>query len=102
MKNPLDFVKFLGPPYKDADLNIFLEIMEISAEPILAKNDVTTHIGNPKLGIELTFRDERYLDVKLRTYMAEALVLSSFEFSGLNTKNSNLTLEYFHMVYGSV
>jgi len=44
-------------------------------EPKLPHGELDTNLGNVKMGIEIAFRDERYLDVKTREYDDGALVL---------------------------
>jgi hypothetical protein len=72
-----DFIPLLGRTSDDADVKSLLAAFEIQKQPKLEKGDLTAVVKNEKRGIEITFRDERFLDVKSRSYEEGALVLSN-------------------------
>jgi len=77
-----DFIKLLGLTSYDPEVKALLAQCGIRKEPKIPRGDETDVIGVPKLGLEITFRDERYLDVKSAKYPDGALVLSNVRMYG--------------------
>lgn len=76
------FVQLLGQPSENDEVKAFLSACGISKTPTLKKGDVTVAIANKKIGIDVTLRDERYLDVRSQSHEEGALVLSNVNMYG--------------------
>lgn len=70
-------IKLLGLTYDDERVKLFLDECKIKKKPKLPHGDLDAYLENEKLGIEFTFTDERYLDVKSKEYEDGSLVLSN-------------------------
>ena len=80
--NGNEFIKLLGLTSDDEKIRKFLSDFGITQKPKLKKGDFDAIVMNEKLGIEITFTDERYLDVKSNDYEEGALVLSNVRMYG--------------------
>jgi hypothetical protein len=79
-----DYLQVLGTYWGEQTLRDFLLPLGISDTPRLKSDDWTGFLQNYKLGIELTFKREDWLDVALRDYPKGALVLANIRFYGTN------------------
>ena len=79
-----DYLRVLGTYWGEQTLRDFLLSLGISDAPRLQRDDWTGFLQNRKLGIELTFKREDWLDVALREYPRGALVLANIRFYGTN------------------
>jgi hypothetical protein len=79
-----DYLRVLGTYWDEQPLRDFLLSLGISDTPRLRRDNWTGFLQNHKLGIELTFKHEDWLDVALRDYPREALVLANIRFYGTN------------------
>ncbi len=78
-----DFVPLLGLTVDDARIQAFLANCGITEQPKLeSDDDETAIVENAKLGLEVTFKDERFLDVKSAEYEEGDLVLSNVRMYG--------------------
>ena len=84
-----DFIPLLGLTSDDAKVKSFLGSCGINKQPKLKRGELTAILENKKLGLEITFRDERYLDVrpKEKEYEEGALVLSNVRAYGEGDAN---------------
>ena len=76
------FISVLGKYFGEAEITSFLTGLEITDKPKLKRGDVTTHLSNNSLGVELTFRAADALRVSTRDYPDGALVLSNVSLYG--------------------
>jgi len=72
----------LGLTSGDEKVKDFLTRFGITKRPKLKRGEETAYLENEKLGLEITFRDERYLDVESVDYEEGDLVLSSLRMYG--------------------
>jgi hypothetical protein len=79
-----DYRQVLGTYWDEQPLRSFLSSLGISAVPRLRRGNWTGFLQNHKLGIELTFKHEDWLNVALRDYPRGALVLANIRFYGTN------------------
>src|SRR3989304_5970724 len=77
-----EFITLLGKPYTDEKVQAFLAAGGIQKQPKLPRGDMDAYLENKKNGLEIVFRDERYLDVKSEEYEEGALVLWSITMYG--------------------
>jgi hypothetical protein len=77
-----DLIPLLGKPYGDPALDAFLKSLAITKAPKRKRGDDTVVLGNERLGVEITFRDEQCLDVRSVAYMEGDLVLSNVRLYG--------------------
>lgn len=76
------FIQLLGLTSDDEPVQALLKACDIKQPPRIKRGDVTEVVGNKDLGIEITFRDERHLDVKSKKYDEGSAVLSSIRMYG--------------------
>lgn len=76
------FIQLLGQPSGNDEVKAFLSVCGIPKALRMKKGDITVAIPNKKLGIDVTLRDERYLDVRSQSYEEGALVLSNVNMYG--------------------
>jgi hypothetical protein len=74
--NGNDFIKTIGMTSDDAEVKAAIAACGINKNPRkkLNKDFGTAFVTNPKKGIELKFRDERFLEAKGKTYEEGSLV----------------------------
>jgi hypothetical protein len=77
-----DMIPLLGKAYGAPTLAAFLKAMGIVKAPKLKRGDDTAVLANEQFGVEITFRDERSLDVKSTAYTEGDLVLSNIRLYG--------------------
>lgn len=70
-----DFIPLIGRTADDSEVKKFLASCGIKKQPKLPRGEMDAYLENVKKGIEITFRDERHLDVKTGEYEEGALVL---------------------------
>lgn len=70
-----DIIKLLGLTSTDKKVIAFLGDCAIKKQPKLKHGDMDAYLENTKLGVEIVFRDERYLDIKTQVYDEGSLVL---------------------------
>jgi hypothetical protein len=80
--NGNDFVSLLGQTSDDEGPKALLAACGVSRKLKIKKGDLTEVIACKDLGLEVTFRDERHLDVKKKEYEDGALVLSNIRMYG--------------------
>jgi hypothetical protein len=80
--NANDFIPLLGLTSDDDNVKAFLANCGIIKIPKLKKDDDTVVVTDKRQGLEITFRDERYLGNKLHEYEEGALVLSNVRMYG--------------------
>jgi hypothetical protein len=85
MNDVFYYTKYLGRYFTEKEIYELLNLFSISEEPKISKGDTTGHVSSMKNGIELTFRDEKYLKNKNNTYPEGAAVLSNIRFVGHGT-----------------
>lgn len=79
----VDVIAPLGRAWGEPELRDFLAAMRIEGgEPYVRRGDYTAYRQNKKLGVELTFHYAEALDVKLRDYPPNALVLGNIRLYG--------------------
>jgi hypothetical protein len=78
----LDYVKYLGLYHGEEALQPLLSQLGLAKAPKLAKGDITTHLSAKALGVELCFRDERFVKIPDKQFPEGALVLSNITFYG--------------------
>lgn len=74
-------LELLGLTSEDHRVKSFLVKYGFKA-PKLKRGDIVEALGNKKLGIDVSFRDERHLDVKNVKYDEGVLVLNSLSMYG--------------------
>jgi len=70
-----NYISLLGRTSDDPEVKTLLTESGITKPPKLKRGDLDAYAVNKKLGLEIIFRDERYLDVKSQEYEEGALVL---------------------------
>lgn len=71
------FISLLGRTSEDSDVKAFLKNLGITKQPKLKRGLSDAIVESKKLGVEITFTDERALDVPSDDYEEGALVLSN-------------------------
>jgi hypothetical protein len=79
----MNAINYLGFYYGEKELELLFTELAIKAAPKIKRDEITTHSVSKELGVVLTFRRERFLDVQLREYPEGALVLSNILFYGV-------------------
>jgi hypothetical protein len=79
---PVDLVAALGQAWGEPALRDLLTAFRIKGKPVAERGDLTTHLQNRALGVELTFRYAEVLDVPLPDARDGTLVLSNIRFYG--------------------
>src|SRR5688572_16363292 len=77
-----ELISLLGKTSVDPSVTAFLAANGITKTPKLKSDDDTAIVKNPKRGLEITFDDERFLDVPSNEYDEGALVLSNVRMYG--------------------
>ncbi len=77
-----DLVSLLGLTLGDDRVEALLTDFSITRRPRPPRGDVTTDATNRQLGVDLTFRNEASLKVRLREYEEGACVLSALHLHG--------------------
>jgi hypothetical protein len=80
--NANDFIKLLGSTYDDTSVKSLLTTLGITKKPKPARGDYDAVLTSPKTGVEVTFTDERFLDVRPKDYDDGALVVSNIRVYG--------------------
>jgi hypothetical protein len=80
-------VGLLGHYFGEPEIEKLLSDFNITAVPRLKRGETTDIVVNEALGIEVTFRDARALDVRTKQYPKGALVLSNIRFYGVRTED---------------
>lgn len=70
-----EFIPLIGRTTDDNRVKKFLSSCGIKKQPKLVPGEMDVYLDNPKLGLEIAFRDERYLDVKSEEYEEGSLIL---------------------------
>jgi len=83
----VDLIAALGRAWGEPELRDLLAALRIEGKPVVKRGDVTTFLQNYQLGIELTFRYAEGLDVPLRAYPADALVLTNIRLYGPSSRS---------------
>jgi hypothetical protein len=78
----VDVIAALGRTWDEPELRDLLAAFRIEAKPFGKRVDYTAFLQNRKRGIELTFKHAEWLDVRLREYPPDTLVLSNVRFYG--------------------
>jgi hypothetical protein len=78
----IDVIAALGRTLGEPELRDLLAALRIEAKPAVKRGDITAFLHNRKLGVELTFGYAEGLDVPLRDYPPDALVLRNIRFYG--------------------
>lgn len=81
----IDHISLLGQYYGEGTLAAALECWGLKQHPRIPRDELKTSIALPEMGIELTFTDERALDVQFRSYPDGALVLTNIFFHAMKT-----------------
>ena len=81
----IDHISLLGQYYGEDTLAVTLECWGLKQHPKIPRDELKTSIALPDLGIELTFTDERVLEVQFRSYPDGALVLTNIFFHAMKT-----------------
>lgn len=82
MINANEFTSLLGITSDDQGAKELLKQFKITKEPKLKGDDFTAIVLNHSLGIEITFRDERFVEVSFQEYEEGALVLWNIRMYG--------------------
>lgn len=77
-----DYVQYLGLYYGEASLQPVLSEFGLTSIPRLPKDDNTTYLSAKKTGIELCFKDERFVNIPGKQLPEGALVVSNIRFYG--------------------
>ncbi len=85
MSNVFTYTKYLGRFFTEKEIDELLASFSISKKPKINKGDTTGHVSSKENGVELTFRDEKYLKIKRNQYPDGAAVLSNIRFVGYST-----------------
>lgn len=75
-----DYVKFLGMYWSEPSLKPLLDELSISKAPKIQKGDQTGHLLLKKLGIEITFKDERFIKIPGKEFPEGGMVLCNICF----------------------
>ena len=78
----IDVIAALGCTGGERALRDLLAALRIAGKPVVKRGDITAFLQNRKLGVELTFGYAEGLDVPLRDYPPDALVLRNIRFYG--------------------
>jgi hypothetical protein len=78
----VDIIGALGRYWGEAELRSLTAALQIEGEPVLEPGDPTCFLQNSALGVELTFRAAEALEVALRDYPPDALVLHNIRLYG--------------------
>lgn len=70
-----EFIPLLGLTSDDKKVTDFLAACRISKQPKPSGGSESAFVENEKIGLELTFRDERHIPVKYQEYEDGAFVL---------------------------
>lgn len=81
----IDYIAILGQYYGEKMLMDALHSLGINDSPRIPRDDTDKIIEATDAGMELTFTDERALEVSFRAYPDGAIVLSNLYFHGTNT-----------------
>lgn len=81
----IDYSSLIGQYYGEPALIDVLESLGLKKRPRIARDEGKTSIALPEMGIELTFTDERVLEVQFRSYPDGALVLTNIFFHAMKT-----------------
>jgi hypothetical protein len=75
-----DHVKFLGMYWGEPGMQPLVDTLKISKPPKIAKGDRTGHLLFKKLGLELTFKDERFVKIPNKVFPEGSVVLCNIRF----------------------
>lgn len=75
-----DHVKFLGMYWGEPSLQPLVDALGISKTPRIAKGEKTGQMLFKKLGVELIFKDERFVKIPGKLLPEGAMVLSNLTF----------------------
>ena len=88
-----EIIRLLGLTLDDTKVKELLSAFLIYKMPKLERGEMDAYVENTKLGVEFTFRDERYLDVKSIKYEEGSLVLWNVAFYGEDDNFNKFTEE---------
>ena len=91
--NANEFIPLLGMIYDDEDVKRFLTGCGITKKPKMKQDSSDAYLVNKKLGLDITFTDERDVEVTSREYQDGALVLSNIRMYG---EGSSLNYQRFN------
>ena len=75
-----DYAKFLGMYWGEQGLQPLINALEISKAPKIPKGEKTGHLLFKKIGIELIFKDERFVKIPGKILPEGAMVLCNASF----------------------
>ena len=87
----VDIIKLLGLTSDNEKVVDFLVKYGINKNPMLKHGEENAYLENILLGIEITFKDERFLDIKRDEYEEGALVLSNVRMYGPYKDNGDFS-----------
>jgi hypothetical protein len=77
-----DIIHLLGKTYRDPAVQGLLQAFAITKVPKLKRGDDTAIVSSKENGVEITFCDERFLDVRSDIYEEGDLVLDNVRLYG--------------------
>jgi hypothetical protein len=80
--NADDFVLLLGLTYDDDEVKQFLAACGITKKPKVRRDSFDAYLVNKDFGLDITFTDERDVDIRPREYDDGALVLTNIRMYG--------------------
>jgi len=76
----LEYSQFLGMYWGEPGLQPFIDELKITKPPKIKKGETDTYITLKKVGIELAFTDERYLNLSNKVVPEGVAILSNIRF----------------------
>ena len=74
------YINFLGMQWGESGMQPLVDYLKIIKAPKISKGDRTGHSLFKKFGVELTFKDEQFINIPGRVFPEGAMVLCNIRF----------------------